>query len=76
MDGPLKTIPELGNVRHANFVGLMAQDELQLSLRNVAKAPVSARRTGVTNLNTPGAGADLGTGPEWPPIVYYCPNKL
>ena len=37
MDGPLKTIPELGNVRHANFVGLMAQDELQLSLRTVAK---------------------------------------
>jgi hypothetical protein len=33
----LKTVPEMGNVKCANCVGLRAQDDLRLSLRNVTK---------------------------------------
>ena len=33
----LKAVPEMGNAKCANCVGLMAQDDLQLSLRNMAK---------------------------------------
>ena len=33
----LKAVPELGNVKCANCVGLMAQDDLRLSPSNMAK---------------------------------------
>ena len=51
---------ELGNVKCANCVGLMAQDDLRLSPSEYGEAQVSARRTGVTSLNIQGTGANLG----------------
>ena len=47
----LKTFPEMGNVKCANCVGLMAQDDLRLSPSDYGEAQVSARRTGITSLN-------------------------
>ena len=52
----------MGNVKCANCVGLMAQDDLQLSPSEYGEAQVSARRTGVTSLNIQGTGANLGDG--------------
>ena len=51
---------ELGNVKCANCVGLMAQDDLRLSPSEYGEAQVSARRTGVTSLNIQGTGANPG----------------
>jgi hypothetical protein len=56
----LKTFPEMGNVKCANRVGLMAQDDLRLSPSEYDETQVSARRTGVTRLNMQGPGAKLG----------------
>jgi hypothetical protein len=55
----LKTVPELGNVKCANCVGLMAQADLHLSPSEYGETQVSARRTGVTSLNIEGTGANL-----------------
>jgi hypothetical protein len=56
----LKTVPELGNVKCANGVGLMAQDDLRLSPSEYGEAQVSARRAGITSLNKQETGANLG----------------
>jgi hypothetical protein len=56
----LKTVPEMGNVKCANCVGLMAQDNLRLSASEYVETRVSAPRTGVTSLNIQGTGANLG----------------
>jgi hypothetical protein len=59
VDGAGKAFPELGNVKCANCVGLMAQDDLRLSPSEYGEGQVSARRTGVTSLNIQGTGANL-----------------
>jgi len=56
----LKTVPELGTVKCANCVGLMARDDLRLSLREYGEAQVSARRTRVTSLNIQETGVNPG----------------
>jgi hypothetical protein len=43
----LKTVPEIGNVKCANCVGLMAQEDLRLSPSEYGEAQVSARRSEV-----------------------------
>jgi hypothetical protein len=53
----LKTFPEAGNVKCANYVGLMAQDDLRLSPSEYGEAQVSARSTGITSLNLQKTGA-------------------
>jgi hypothetical protein len=58
----LRAIPEMGNVKSANCVGLMAQDDLRLSPSEYDETQVSARRTGVTSLNIQDTGANLGHG--------------
>ena len=55
----LKTVPEMGKVKCANCVGLMARDDLRLSPSKCGETQVSARRTGVTSLNIHEGGANL-----------------
>jgi len=59
---------EMGNVKFANCVGLMARDDLRLSPSEYGEAQVSARRTDVTSLNMPRNGREPGA-PVQPPIV-------
>jgi len=55
----LERVPEMGNVNCANWVCLMPQDDLRVSLLNIAKF-VSARQTDFTSLNRLGTGSNLG----------------
>jgi len=63
----LKTVPEVGNVKCANCVGLNGA-KLSMAvtsgclLSEYGEVQVSARKTGVTSLNVRGAGANLRTG--------------
>jgi len=50
----------MGNVKCANRVGLVAQDDLHLSPSEYGKTQVSARRTGVTSSNIQETGAKPG----------------
>ena len=67
----------MGNVKCANCVGLIAQDDLRLSPSEYAEAQVSARRTGVTSLNIQGTGANPGHRAEIvPSFVEGHPSSL
>jgi len=53
-------VPEVGNVKCANWVGLMVQDDLRLSPSEYGDAQVRARRTGVTSLKYTTNGREPG----------------